>query len=73
MSPDDRPIGLRHLQLDGEALRPNGLLGVVLSSFILFAEKLADELLGVFGDIREEGPSESEESEEGGASSLHRD
>ena len=36
-------------------LRPNGLQGVVLPSFILFAEKLADELLGVFGDTGEGG------------------
>jgi len=44
---------LRHLQLGGEALRPNGLLGVVLLSFILLAEKLADELLSVFRNTKE--------------------
>ena len=50
LSPDDRPIRLRHLQLSSEALRPNGLLGIILPSFILLAEKLADEFLDVFGD-----------------------
>ena len=54
MSPDDCPVGLRHLQFGGEALRPDGLLGVILPSFILLAEKLANVLLGVFGDTRKE-------------------
>ena len=53
MSPDDCPVGLRHLQFGGEALRPDGLLGVILPSFILLAEKLANVLLGVFRDTRE--------------------
>jgi hypothetical protein len=44
---------LCHLQFVGKALRPDGLLGVVLPSFILLAEKLANVLLGVFGDTRE--------------------
>jgi hypothetical protein len=44
---------LRHLQFDGEALRPDGLLGVVLPSFVLLADKLANVLLGVFRDTRE--------------------
>ena len=44
---------MRHLQFGGEALRPDGLLGVILSSFILLVEKLANVLLGVFGDSRE--------------------
>jgi len=44
---------LRNLQLGGKASRPDGLLEVVLPSFVLFAEKLADELLGVFGDTGE--------------------
>jgi len=43
---------LCHLQLGGEVLRPDGLLGVVLPSFVLLAEKLADEFLGVFVDTR---------------------
>jgi len=50
LGPDYRPVRLRHLQLGGEALGPNGLLGVVLPSFVLLMEKLADVLLGVFGD-----------------------
>jgi len=41
---------LHHLQLGGEALRPDGLLGVVLPSLVLLSKKLADEFLGVFGD-----------------------
>ena len=52
MSPDDCPVGLRHLQFDGEALRPDGLLGVILLSFILLVEKLVNVLFGVFGDTR---------------------
>ena len=55
MGPDNGPVGLCCLQLGGEALRPDGLLGVVLPSFVLLAEKLADELLGVFRDTRERG------------------
>ena len=51
MGPDDCPVGLRHLQFGGETLRPDGLLGIILPSFILIAEKLANVLLGVFGDI----------------------
>ena len=50
MGPDDCPVGLCHLQFGCEALRPNGLLGIILPSFILLAEKLADEFLDVFGD-----------------------
>jgi hypothetical protein len=46
---------LRCLQLGGEALRPDGLLGVVLPSFILFSEKLADVFHGAFVGTRE-GP-----------------
>ena len=53
MGPDDCPVGLCHLQFGSEALRPDGLLGVILSSFILLVEKLANVLLGVFGDTRE--------------------
>ena len=52
MSPDDCPVGLRHLQFDGEALRPDGLLGVILLCFILLMEKLVNVLFGVFGDTR---------------------
>ena len=55
MSSDDCPVGMRHLQFSGKALRPDGLLGVILPSFILLMEKLANVLLGVFGDTREGG------------------
>ena len=70
---EDCPIGLRRLQFSGKELRPDGLLGVILPSFILLAKELADELLGALRDTREGGPSESNESEEGGASSLCKD
>jgi len=46
-------FGLHHLQFGSEALRPDGLLGVILPSFVLLAEKLANVLLGVFRDTRE--------------------
>ena len=55
MSPDDRAVRLHHLQFGSEALRPDGLLGVVLPSFILFSEKLADVFHGAFVGTRE-GP-----------------
>ena len=55
MSPDDCPVGLRHLQFDGEALRPDGLLGVILLSFILLAKELANVLLGALGNTRKGG------------------
>jgi hypothetical protein len=45
---DDCPVGLHRLQFGGEALRPDGLLGVVLASFILFLKKLADVLHSAF-------------------------
>ena len=50
---DDYLVGLRRLQFGGEALRPHGLLGVVLPSFILLVEELVNVLLGVFGDTGE--------------------
>ena len=50
MGPDNGPVGLCRLQFGGETLRPDGLLGIILPSFILLAEKLADEFLDVFGD-----------------------
>ena len=56
MGPDDCPVGLCRLQFSGEALRPDGLLRVVLQSFILLAKELANELLGALGDTREWGP-----------------
>ena len=42
-----------NLQLGGEVLRPDGLSGVNLTSFILLSEKLANVLHGVFIDTRE--------------------
>ena len=56
MGPDNGPVGLCCLQFGGEALRPDGLLGVVLPSFVFLAKKLADELHGALGDTRERGP-----------------
>ena len=55
MGPDDCPVRLRRLQFGGEALRPDGLLGVVLPSFILLAKELTDELLGALRDTKEGG------------------
>ena len=52
MGPDNCPVRLRRLQLGGEALRPDGLLGIVLTSFILLSEKLADVLYGAFVGTR---------------------
>ena len=56
MGLDDCPVGLRRLQFGGEALRPDGLLEIVLPSVVLLAKKLANELLGALGDTRERGP-----------------
>ena len=53
MGKNDRSVKLRHLQFGGEALRFDGLLRVVLPSFVLLAKMLANVLLGVFGDTRE--------------------
>ena len=47
---------MRRLQFGGKELRPDGLLGVILPSFILLAKELANELLGALGDTRERGP-----------------
>jgi hypothetical protein len=55
LSPDVCPVGLLRLQFGSEALRPDGLLAIVLPSFILLAEKLPNVLLGVFGDTGERG------------------
>ena len=67
------PIGLCCLQFGGKELRPDSLLGVILSRLILLAKKLANELLGVLRNTREKGPSEPEESEEEEASLLCKD
>ena len=52
MGPDNCPDGLCRLQFGGEALRPYGLLGVILPSLILLLEKLTNVFLGVFVDTR---------------------
>ena len=52
---DDYLVGLRRLQFGGEALRPHGLLGVVLPSLVLLTQELADVLLGALGNTRERG------------------
>ena len=50
---DDRPVRLCHLQLGGEALRPLGLLGVVLAGLVFLSEQLADLLASVLVDTVE--------------------
>jgi len=55
LGPDNGPVGLCFLQFGGEALRPDGLLGVVLPSFVFLVKKLADELHGTLGNARERG------------------
>ena len=52
---EDCPIRLRRLQFGGKELRPDGLLGVILPSFILLAKELANVLLGVLRNTRERG------------------
>ena len=52
---EDCPIGLRRLQFSGKELRPDGLLGVILPSFILLAKELANVLLGTLRNTRERG------------------
>ena len=42
-------------QFGGKELRPNGLLGVILPSFILLTKELANEFLGALRDVRERG------------------
>jgi hypothetical protein len=56
LGPDNCPDGLYRLQFGGKALRPDGLFGVILPSFILLTKELANELLGALRDIRERGP-----------------
>ena len=52
---EDCPIGLRRLQFGGKELRPDGLLGVILPSFILLAKELANVLLDALRNTRERG------------------
>ena len=53
MGPDDRPVRLCRLQLEGQALRPDGFLGIVLAGFILLSKELADVLHGAFVGTKE--------------------
>ena len=55
MGLDNGPVGLCRLQFGGEALRPDGLFGVILRSFTLLAKKLANKLLGALRDVGERG------------------
>ena len=55
MGPDNGPVGLCRLQFGGETLRPDGLLGVILLSFILLAKELANVLLGALRNTRKRG------------------
>ena len=52
---EDCTIGLRHLQFGGKELRPDGLLGVILPTFILLVKELANVLLGALRNTRERG------------------
>jgi len=52
---EDCPIGLRRLQFGGKELRPDGLLGIILPSFILLAKELANVLLDALWNTRERG------------------
>ena len=52
LGPYNGPVDLCRLQFGGEALRTDGLFGVILPSFILLTDKLANVLFGVFGDTR---------------------
>ena len=53
MGPNDGPVNLCCLQFGGEALGPDGLLGIVLRSLILLSEELADVFHGAFIGIGE--------------------
>jgi len=55
LDPDNGPVGLCRLQFGGETLRPDGLLGVILPSFILLTKELANVLLGSLGNTRKRG------------------
>ena len=55
MGPDNGPVGLCRLQFGGETLRPDGLLGVILPSFVLLVKELANVLLGALGNTRKGG------------------
>ena len=50
---EDCPVGLRRLQFGAKELRPDGVLGVILPSFILLTKELANVLLGALRNTRE--------------------
>ena len=52
---EDCLIGLCRLQYGSKELRPDGLLGVILPSFILLTKELANVLLGALGNTRKGG------------------
>jgi len=52
---EDCLIGLCRLQYGSKELRPDGLLGVILPSFILLAKELANVLLGALRNTRGRG------------------
>ena len=62
MGPNNGPIGLCRFQFGGEALRPDGLLEVVLPSLVLLAQELVDVLLGALGNTRERGAPPNQRS-----------
>ena len=47
---------MRRFQFGGEALRPDGLLGVVLPSLVFLAKELANEFFGALRNPKEGGP-----------------
>ena len=55
MGPDNGLVGLCRLQFEGETLRSDGLLGVILPSFVLLAKELANVLLGALANTRKGG------------------
>ena len=56
MGSDNCPIGLHRFQFGGKALRPDGLLGVVLPSLVFLTKELANEFFGALRNTREGGP-----------------
>ena len=53
LGPNNGPVSLCCLQFGGEALGPDGLLGIVFPSLILLSEELADVFHGAFIGTRE--------------------
>ena len=52
---EDCPLGLPRLQFGSKELSPDGLLGIILPSFILLAKELVNVLLGALGNTRKRG------------------